>query len=178
MEPQNGSNKKIGITIGVIVIAAVAFVTAFSGKKSAVAPAAYQAASDATAVQNTAATTGTNTPTPPERTPPPADTAKKSVYLYKDGTYSATGSYMSPGGEDQLGVSVTLKDDIITSASVTNMANDGRSQRYQDMFISGYKQYVIGKNIADVSLSKVSGSSITPGGFNDALAQIKSQAAV
>ena len=85
---------------------------------------------------------------------------------------------MSPGGEDQLGVSVTLKDDIITSASVTNMANDGRSQRYQDMFISGYKQYVIGKNIADVSLSKVSGSSLTPGGFNDALAQIKSQAAV
>jgi len=35
---------------------------------------------------------------------------------------------------------------------------------------------VIGKNIADVQLSRVSGSSLTPEGFNNALATIKSQA--
>jgi hypothetical protein len=58
------------------------------------------------------------------------------------------------------------------------MASDGRSERYHNMFISGYQQYVVGKNIASVYLTKVSGSSLTPSGFDDALTQIKSQAKV
>ena len=83
---------------------------------------------------------------------------------------------MSPGGEDQVTVTLTLAHDVITSVNVTPGAQDRTSQRYQDRFISGYKQYVVGKNIASVNVGVVSGSSLTPIGFNDALTQIKAQA--
>jgi len=115
-----------------------------------------------------------NTPVTP--TPPPATVPKQTASVYTNGTYTATGSYMSPGGQEQLSVTLTLVNDIITAVSVTPGAYDRRSQNYQNMFISGYQQYVIGKNIADVNLGAISGSSLTPIGFNDALAQIKSQA--
>jgi uncharacterized protein with FMN-binding domain len=119
------------------------------------------------------------TPTPAPKvttTPPPATVPKQTAYVYKDGTYSATGSYGSPSGEEQIAVTVTIANDIVTSSSVTPMAYGGTSLRYQNYFISGYKQYVVGQNVANINLTYVSGSSLTPAGFNDALSQIKAQA--
>ena len=107
---------------------------------------------------------------------PPATIPKNYTSIYKNGTYSATGSYGSPGGTENISVTLTLSNDIITSVSVTSGAYDRRSQGYQNVFIANYKQYVIGKNIASVNLGKISSSSLTPIGFNNALAQIKSQA--
>ncbi len=129
---------------------------------------------------NVPVTTTVNTPvstpvsTPVVTTPPPA-TVPKTASVYKNGTYSATGSYMSPGGQDQVSVTLTLANDIITSVSVS-FTGDRTSQRYQSRFASGYQQYVVGQNIANVNLTNVSGSSLTPIGFNDALSQIMSQA--
>lgn len=96
---------------------------------------------------------------------------------YKDGTFSATVSYGTPGGPQDLGVTVTLKSDVITDVSVTEGAKDAVSQKFQDDFVAGYKTLVVGKKIEDVQLTKVSGSSLTPKGFNDALSAIKVQAA-
>lgn len=121
----------------------------------------------------------TNVPidtTPVKDTTPPSDVVKQTTYLYKDGNYSATGSYMSPGGPDQVEVELTLKKDIVTGITVTPKPGDNTSAKYQAKFISGYKSYVVGKNIADISLTKVSGSSLTSKGFNEALSKIKSQA--
>jgi uncharacterized protein with FMN-binding domain len=123
-------------------------------------------------------------PTPtPETTPvtPPvvADTSTKRVVTtskYKNGNYSAVGGYDSPGGYDQLGVSLTLQNDIVTSVTATAMAQDRTSLRYEQRFISGFQSYVTGNNIDSISLSVVSGSSLTPIGFNDALSKIKAQA--
>jgi len=204
METQNNLQKNIGITLSVIVMLGVFFVTIFLGKQSVNTGATDQTLqippaiipktspivapkkptpvvnnnSDENDDENFGATPISQTPPPAPVTvqAPPATVPKKTVSVYKDGTYSATGSYMSPGGYDQLGVSITLKNDIVTGASVTNMAGDGRSRRYQDMFIASYKQYVIGKNIANLYLTKISGASLTPSGFNDALSQIKAQA--
>lgn len=97
---------------------------------------------------------------------------------YKDGTYSADGNYNSPGGPDSISVTLTLKNDIVTDANVMPHPGDGTSARYQSMFVSGYKQYVIGKDISSLNLTKVSGSSLTPIGFDQALVQIKAQAKV
>jgi uncharacterized protein with FMN-binding domain len=161
MEFAEKLQKNIGITMGIIVIFVVGAVTFFEE-----------------AGPNIALTT------PPATTPiiptvtaaiVPKQTAS-TASTYTDGTYSATGSYGSPGGQEQLSVTLTLVNDIITAVSVTPLAYDRRSQNYQNIFISGYKQYVIGKNIADVNLTRVSGSSLTPIGFNNALAQIKAQA--
>ena len=95
---------------------------------------------------------------------------------YKDGTYTATGSYDSPAGTENVKVSVVLKGGIVTASTVTNEATDHTSSRYQNMFISGYAQYVNGKSIASLNVGKVSGSSLTPIGFNQAIAKIKTQA--
>lgn len=104
---------------------------------------------------------------------PVADTTKKT---YKDGTYTAIGSYNSPGGPDKISITLTLKNNIVTSVSAIPMAGDPKSERYQQTFISGYQTFVVGKNIDTIKLTNVSGSSLTPIGFNDALAKIKEQA--
>ena len=95
---------------------------------------------------------------------------------YKDGTYSAVGNYNSPGGPEEIGVSVTLKNNLITNASVEVKATRRKSLMVQQDFADHFKPFVIGKNINEVKLDKVSGSSLTPAGFNDAIAKIKAQA--
>ncbi len=109
-------------------------------------------------------------------TPPPPAITNKSSYVYRNGTYSATGSYSSPGGQDQVAVTLTLANDIITSVSVTPQAGDRTSQRYISKFLSGYQQYVVGQDISTLSLGRISGSSLTPIGFNNAISQIRAQA--
>ena len=167
---ENKINKKVGIVIVVVVVLGVLFATIFLGKQ----PADVAVAPQEAVLPAPQTSTPVSTPKNPQTTP--IDTPKKSVSVYKDGTYSATGSYMSPGGPDQVKVTVALTNDIITSILFTPEPGDNNSAKYQNIFATNYKQYVIGKNIADVYLTKVSGSSLTSKGFNDALAQIKSQA--
>lgn len=120
----------------------------------------------------------TNTQPPPTvPNVPVADTTKRTT-KYKDGTYTATGSYDSPGGFDEIGITLTLKGGIVTSASAVPMPHDDTSARYQQKFLSGYQVLVVGKNIDTINLGKVSGASLTGIGFNSALAKIKAQAAV
>lgn len=95
---------------------------------------------------------------------------------YKDGTYVAVGSYQSPAGPEQVSISLSIKDDVIVDTSATNIAQNKTSIRYENKFISGYKALVIGKSLDTVRLDRVSGSSLTPNGFNDAVAKIKAQA--
>lgn len=95
---------------------------------------------------------------------------------YRDGTYNAEGNYVSPGGPESIGVTITLTDGMVTDATVVAKAERPMSKKMQDQFISGYKEQVIGKNIDEIELTKVSGSSLTPKGFNDALEEIKTQA--
>lgn len=118
------------------------------------------------------ATTNSNTNNNTVQTPV-ADTTRKT---YKDGTYTAIGSYNSPGGPDKISITLTLKNNIVTSVSAIPMAGDPKSEKYQQTFISGYQTFVVGKNIDTIKLTNVSGSSLTPIGFNDALAKIKEQA--
>jgi uncharacterized protein with FMN-binding domain len=95
---------------------------------------------------------------------------------YKDGNYTATGAYDTPDGTETITVSVTLGGGTVKAASVSQQASSRDSREYQDAFASGYKTYVVGKDITTIQLSRVSGSSLTPQGFNDALEQIKTKA--
>lgn len=102
--------------------------------------------------------------------------AKPSTTTYKDGTYEAVGGYNSPGGAEEITVSVTLKGGKITNSTVEKGANDGQAQEYQGDFISAFKELVVGKSINDLKLSRVAGASLTTGGFNNAITKIKSEA--
>jgi len=98
------------------------------------------------------------------------------ITTYKDGEYKQEGDYTSPGGAEQIDVDLTIKNNMIIDAVVTSKAENPKSKFMQGVFVQNFKPYVIGKNIADLKLMKVSGSSLTPKGFNDALEKIKAQA--
>ncbi len=108
--------------------------------------------------------------------PPTVPVDAPITYLYKDGIYSSIGNYNSPGGAEEVGVKVTLKDDVIVDAVFEAKATRPASVNMQRVFSENYKPLVIGKKIADLKLDKVSGSSLTPKGFNDAIEKIKTQA--
>ena len=96
---------------------------------------------------------------------------------YTNGEYTATGKYSTPGGSEDITVTLTLADDIITDVSADGSATSGNSSVYQSQFLDGYKELVIGKDIDEVSLSRVSGSSLTSNGFNEAVEAIRADAA-
>jgi hypothetical protein len=98
---------------------------------------------------------------------------------YTAGSYTATGSYSTPGGSESVTVTATLAGDgVITAVSAEGSATRGNSAQYQSNFLSAFKSLVVGKSIDSVSLSRVSGSSLTSAGFNKALATIKNEARV
>lgn len=95
---------------------------------------------------------------------------------YKDGTYKVVSDYMSPGGKDQLGVSVTLSGNKISAVTVSPMPGDKTSERYQQRFASGISSVAIGQSIDTFQVGVVSGASLASNAFNQALAQVKAQA--
>ncbi|MBI4836568.1 MAG: FMN-binding protein [Candidatus Abawacabacteria bacterium] len=133
----------------------------------------------ATVVPSVTSTPISTTPVPTVMTTPTAivtPTAQNTSSTYKDGTYSVQGTYISPGGPESIAVKLTVQKGVVTDAEVIPAAVLPMSQRFQGEFVSGYKQLVIGKSIDELNLGRVSGSSLTPKGFNDAVAKIKAQA--
>lgn len=96
---------------------------------------------------------------------------------YADGTYSATGSYQTPGGEESIGVTITLEANSVTDVVAEPMPSNPTTELYQGKFSSGIKEQIVGTPINELNVDKVSGSSLTSGGFRDAIEQIKSEAA-
>lgn len=113
-----------------------------------------------------------------EQTTVSASSSPTEVATFKDGTYDVVGQYTSPGGPEEIDVKITLKDNIVTEAEVVSKATLPKSQFMQAAFIDGFKDQVIGKNINEIQVTKVAGSSLTPQGFNDALEKVKAQAKV
>jgi uncharacterized protein with FMN-binding domain len=95
---------------------------------------------------------------------------------YKDGTYSADGSYVSPGGQEEIAVTITVKDDLITAVSVKTVAADAEGAQYEAQFASGISAVAVGKSLGSLSVGSVAGSSLTSQGFNRALETIQSKA--
>lgn len=107
--------------------------------------------------------------------PAPAP-APVPVTKFKDGTYSATGNYQTPESTESISVTVTIAGDMITNTSASANAKNSESKAYLSDFIGGYKSKVVGKALASLQLGNVSGASLTPTGFNNAIAQIRAQA--
>lgn len=98
---------------------------------------------------------------------------------YVDGTYSADVTYDAPEGHvDDLGVTITIADDVITSVSIQEGATNPKSEDYQQRFINAIDGDVVGKDVDSVSLSRTGGASLTSDAFNDALDEIKLDAAI
>ncbi|MYS36749.1 hypothetical protein GT025_21780 [Streptomyces sp. SID4920] len=93
---------------------------------------------------------------------------------YADGRYEATGEY---GTQDSsIGVTLTLANDVITKVTVDPHATDPTSLDLQKRFADAIPDRVVGRDIDDVHIDRLAGSSHTPDGFNDALERIKKEA--
>jgi uncharacterized protein with FMN-binding domain len=95
---------------------------------------------------------------------------------YKDGTYSADGNYVSPNGTETVGVELTLAGGTVKDVNITQHPSNPNTRKFQGEFAGGIASQIVGKNIDELNVSKVAGSSLTSGGFNQAVEQIKSEA--
>ena len=161
MENTKSPNKAIiaAVVIVLLVIAATATIVMSNNKPK----------------DNDAALTTQTATDMPTTAPTDTDTTPVST-TFKDGTYSSTGSYQTPGGQESIGVKVTLANSVITDASVTKMGQSGEAQEYQTEFANAFKSKVVGKKVSEVKLDRVAGSSLTSNGFNNALSDIEKQA--
>jgi len=100
-----------------------------------------------------------------------------SAATYTDGTYTADGQYQTPETVEEISVTLTLADGVVTDVEVTGDPQAPETERYQGEFIDGIAAEVEGKSIDELNVSRVAGSSLTSGGFNDAVESIKEQAA-
>lgn len=105
------------------------------------------------------------------------DTSAASTSTYTDGSYSASGSYTTPQGTEEIDVTITLEADVVTAVEITSSPSNPNTKQYQGEFVDGIDAVVVGKNIDDLDVSKVGGSSLTSGGFNSAVDEIKAEAA-
>jgi hypothetical protein len=127
----------------------------------------------------------TSTPTPhstttskPKSTSKPKPTPTPTpTYQYTDGTYSARGSYVSPGGNETLRVTLTVADDVIQTISVHGIHVDSTAEQYEAKFEAGINAVAVGKDLATLNVGAVGGSSLTCQGFNAAIVTIRSEAA-
>lgn len=96
---------------------------------------------------------------------------------YEDGTYTKEATYQTPETQESILVSVTVKDNVVTNVVVTGKAVNETSQKFQGLFIAGVNAVVVGKKLDEIGqLSAVNGSSLTPNGFNSAIALLKAEA--
>ena len=91
-------------------------------------------------------------------------------------TLSGAAKYTTPARiTHDIGVTLTLEGDLITDVVVDFDKGKGPANDYQKRFESSYRTVVIGQKLSSLSLSRVGGASLTSGGFNEAVAAIKSQ---
>lgn len=140
-----------------------------------VASVAIVVQNNQSAIQDTATTQATQS-TSTQQSTASTTTGSTDTTQYKNGTYSATASYATPGGMESIELTVTIENGVITKTELAQKATDRESKQYQAAFASGYASLVVGKSVNEVSLSRVAGSSLTSNGFNSALDSIKADA--
>ena len=125
-EKSNSALKYITPAVAVALIAGAAI---WMNNKPAAAPAEQTPATPSN-------TTGEQAVTPPATTPetPVASTAK-----YKAGSYTAIGDYQSPGGHDQIGLTVTIDEaGVIKDAKTEEKPSNPASKKWQERFTAGF----------------------------------------
>lgn len=145
--------------------------------KSAAALIAGLALAGSLAACSSPATTDTGGDTGGDTGSDTGDTGGDTGGAYADGTYEASGDYQAPSGTESVDVTVTLEGGVITDVAVVGNATDSEAKVHQGEFIDGIAGVVVGKSIDEIQVSKVSGSSLTSGGFNKAIEEIKAEAA-
>jgi uncharacterized protein with FMN-binding domain len=106
-----------------------------------------------------------------------ASSSGASASSSASGTWTETGDYQTPGGQESVTVTLTAKNGEVTAVKVTGSGSTPNAQQYQAAFISGISGQVVGKPLATLEVGAVSGSSLTGNGFDAAVEKIRADAA-
>ncbi len=116
------------------------------------------------------------TPTPVVQEVAVPNTETTTTNDYRDGSHTTKVTYLTPmKSESILDVTLMVTNDIVTDAQIVysqGAENDPNAQRFE----TAYRTEVIGKDIDTLNLSRVGGASLTTSAFNEALANIKTDA--
>jgi hypothetical protein len=141
--------------------------------KTAAPTATATATPDATvsASPSPAASPAASPPAEPPAEPP----AQEEPMSYRDGQYSARGWYGGlPSHHD---VTLTVENDTVTAVEITTPAEDETSLGYQQRFADALPGAIVGRDIDELVIDRLAGSSGCSEGFLNALAEIKAAAA-
>ena len=164
-KPDNSIQKKIA-AFTIIVIAGIIIAAATIFGNSQKAPESASTAEESSQAETS--------PTPNSSEP----TDSTSSAAYRDGTYTASSDYSVPRSFENIKVTLTVSNNVVTDSQIVNSEGDHESAEWQDRFAAAYKSQVVGKKLSEVQLSHVAGASDTAEGFNEALDKIKTQAQV
>ncbi|GIG39955.1 hypothetical protein [Cellulomonas phragmiteti] len=89
-----------------------------------------------------------------------------------DGTFRGSGGYETPGGRQQIDVTVVLDDGRVTAVRVDPAATNATSRHFQERFASAVVDAVVGRPLDEVAVDRLAGSSSTGAGFMAALDQV------
>jgi hypothetical protein len=156
------NNKKIAATLGLLAIVIVIGAGITLGARKSKDGSAASASTATTSTPSTSTTSRTGT------------SGSGASTTFKNGTYSATGSYRAPDGTQQIGITLTIAGDAVTSASAKNEAQGRQSSQYEDEFISDFTSQVVGMKVDSISI--FTRATLTVAGFDNALQNIESQA--
>ncbi len=109
--------------------------------------------------------------------PDPSPLSTDATAPYADGTYTGEGSYRTPETVETIEVTLTIADDIVTDVQVSGDPVAPESRNYQGQFIAGISDVVVGRKLDELQVDRVAGSSLTSGGFDQAVVRIKDEAA-
>jgi len=96
--------------------------------------------------------------------------------LYRNGRYTATGHYLTPGGNESIAVSIDVEGDMVAASTIEVEATSPTARQFQEQFRTTIAGRVTARPLSGLSVSRVSGASLTSLGFNDALAKIRQEA--
>ncbi len=97
---------------------------------------------------------------------------------FKDGSYTASSSYVVPhGGHNTISVTVGVSGGTITSVKTTDDYSDSESSMYIGSFEDSLNRDANGRSLADYYPSRIGGASLTTAAFGAVLDQIRTTAA-
>jgi hypothetical protein len=107
------------------------------------------------------AATGSTTPAPESSVTPAVAAAV---------TKTETLAYTTPAGSDSIEFSMTVEGGVIKSVTASPKAENDISKKRQASFAAAVQGEVVGKNIKDLDLDAVGGSSLTTAAFEKFIA--------
>jgi len=92
--------------------------------------------------------------------------------------FEETVTYQIPEKNKTEDLKLTVKlnpEGVILDSSVSFTVNDRTSIKYQEGFTKNYKSQIVGKNVKEISLSRVGGASLSSAAFNKAIQNIRTR---